>query len=59
MIVEIQTVTSSEKYAKAFYDLKLEFHSRFTDFRTNDKLFNLFSISFPLSVEENMRMDLH
>lgn len=44
-------VTSTEKYPEATSDLKREFHSRFLNFSANEKLFNLFSIPFSLSVE--------
>jgi len=54
-------VTSTEKYAEAISDLKIQFDSRFLDFKANEKLFNLFSIPFSLSVEdvpENMQMEI-
>lgn len=51
-----------EKYAKVISDLKFEFHSRFTDFISNENFFNLlFSIPFSFSVEdilENMHIEI-
>jgi 17beta-estradiol 17-dehydrogenase/3beta-hydroxysteroid 3-dehydrogenase/mitotic-spindle organizing protein 1 len=54
-------VTSTEKYAEAISDFKIQFDSRSLDFKANEKLFNLFSIQFSLSVEdfpENMQMEI-
>jgi len=54
-------VTSAEKYAEAISDLKLQFDLRFSDFKANEKYFNLFSIPFSLSIEdvpENMQMEI-
>jgi hypothetical protein len=45
-------VTSTEKYAVAISDLKIQFDSRFLDFKANENFFNLFSIPFSLSVED-------
>jgi len=50
-----------KKYAEAISDLKIQFDSRFLDFKANEKLFNLLSIPFSLSVEdvpENMQMEI-
>lgn len=54
-------ITSTKKYADTIYDLKFEFSSRFSDFKANEKLFNLFSIPFSLSIEDvpkEMQMEL-
>lgn len=59
MLVEIQN-NSTEKYVEIIFDLKLKFYSRFLDFQSNEKLFNLFSIIFLLTVEyvsKNMQLE--
>ncbi|XP_059048227.1 general transcription factor II-I repeat domain-containing protein 2B-like [Achroia grisella] len=45
-------ISNMDKYISALQDLKTQFHSRFPDFRRDEKYLNLFARPFSVSVEE-------